>query len=833
MITCAPEGVCLGQLLKLFFAAESRGKGFTYDDADRLTAVTNPRGQTTALAYDLAGRRVRLEHGNGAITSYTYDCADRLRTLTHTASDDTLLKAFTYSYDQAGNRRGVVESTGAVTTWSYDKTYQLLREARSASPAYSTSYSYDAADNRLTQNDSGAVTSYTYDEANRLLTAQDSSGVTTYSYDEDGNRTQKETPSELTVYTWDEDSRLTSAEPVAGLVTLSYRADGRRVQKETPSQSTHFIYDLKRLLQETDDAGDPLHEYTSTLDEWGELVSEYDETDTLYHQYDALGSTDALLDDDEALAASYAHRAFGLEAAHSGTAEMPFTFVGAQNYYRDPELALYFAGARYYDPAAGRWMSADPIGFQAGDENLFRYVGNNPVNRVDPSGLQETLGPPLPPGKSAAESKHWGPPPVGMAPEDWRRITRQLETHGFAFVVLPDGQGVRIPANTDPNVLRTRLSAYETGKSVVTHGGPVPAEIQPFREKQHDLENAGNELRKTYGEPFTWDELGTDLRRFIVESAQIEYGMLLSVGDLFREVWNGIRDLPNLPANVKRAAEAMFEDPWGTLNAFADQMNKALNNPDPVARGRALGSIYLTIALPGAVAKLAAKFKWFARIARISDLLSAGSLLLVSIEKLGQLLANLLRRAHSYLKALQQRLRKIGKELPSLPEVDRQYPEPLVSEAQPSSAAAQDSPHSKGGGPDADEGISLGSDAPREIDLGTFSGKTLHSGIEIESVETAKDLTDVIGRPATGHTSRVGKKLKITIKEGLTPEEQSITIYHELIEGAMGAHFPDNVPKALQELNEVGIDELAKQFHEMLGPASVSNLNKALKELGF
>ncbi len=361
---------------------------FVYDSRNLLTAVTNPRGQTTALAYDLAGRRVRLEHGNGAITSYSYDCADRLRTLAHTASDDTLLKAFTYSYDQAGNRRGVVESTGAVTTWTYDKTYQLLREERSAAPAYSTSYSYDAAGNRLTQNDSGAVTTYTYDEANRLVTEENSSGVTTYSYDDDGNRTQKETSSELTVYTWDEDSRLVVAEPVAGLVTLTYRADGRRVQKETPSESKHFIYDLKRLLQETDDGGDPLHEYSSTLEEWDELVSEYDGRDTLYHQYDGVGSTDALLDDDEAAAASYAHRAFGLEAAHTGTADSSFTFVGAQNYYRDPELDLYFAGARYYDPAAGRWLTQDPIGFEAGDENLYRYVGNNPVNKVDPRGTR-------------------------------------------------------------------------------------------------------------------------------------------------------------------------------------------------------------------------------------------------------------------------------------------------------------------------------------------------------------------------------------------------------------------------------------------------------------
>jgi hypothetical protein len=40
-----------------------------------------------------------------------------------------------------------------------------------------------------------------------------------------------------------------------------------------------------------------------------------------------------------------------------------------------------------YDPETGRWTTQDPIGFSAGDYNLFRYVGNNPTNLTDPSGL--------------------------------------------------------------------------------------------------------------------------------------------------------------------------------------------------------------------------------------------------------------------------------------------------------------------------------------------------------------------------------------------------------------------------------------------------------------
>jgi uncharacterized protein RhaS with RHS repeats len=40
-----------------------------------------------------------------------------------------------------------------------------------------------------------------------------------------------------------------------------------------------------------------------------------------------------------------------------------------------------------FSPTLGRWLEEDPIGFEAGDSNLYRYVENNPTNRVDPSGL--------------------------------------------------------------------------------------------------------------------------------------------------------------------------------------------------------------------------------------------------------------------------------------------------------------------------------------------------------------------------------------------------------------------------------------------------------------
>jgi hypothetical protein len=45
-----------------------------------------------------------------------------------------------------------------------------------------------------------------------------------------------------------------------------------------------------------------------------------------------------------------------------------------------------------YDPGIGRWLSEDPIGFEACDANLYRYVGNDPTNRTDPSGMWDWPG---------------------------------------------------------------------------------------------------------------------------------------------------------------------------------------------------------------------------------------------------------------------------------------------------------------------------------------------------------------------------------------------------------------------------------------------------------
>jgi RHS repeat-associated protein len=76
--------------------------------------------------------------------------------------------------------------------------------------------------------------------------------------------------------------------------------------------------------------------------------------------------------------------AYGGLRGTSGTSQGPFGFVGRE---RDSESGLYYYRLRYYDPETGRFLTPDPMGFAAGDTNLYRYVFNNPTNLTDPYGL--------------------------------------------------------------------------------------------------------------------------------------------------------------------------------------------------------------------------------------------------------------------------------------------------------------------------------------------------------------------------------------------------------------------------------------------------------------
>jgi RHS repeat-associated protein len=99
---------------------------------------------------------------------------------------------------------------------------------------------------------------------------------------------------------------------------------------------------------------------------------------------DHLNSVRLVLDENGAVLDQIAYDAFGnIVAQLNPLFDNPILFTSREF---DAETGLYFNRARYLDPTTGRWTTQDPLGFAAGDTNLYRYVGNTPTLLVDPSG---------------------------------------------------------------------------------------------------------------------------------------------------------------------------------------------------------------------------------------------------------------------------------------------------------------------------------------------------------------------------------------------------------------------------------------------------------------
>jgi RHS repeat-associated protein len=110
-------------------------------------------------------------------------------------------------------------------------------------------------------------------------------------------------------------------------------------------------------------------------------------TDLFLHE-DWLGSTRYLTDSQGTAPTAYRFDAYGNTSASGGPDSTVLKFGGQHEYQSDLPLGLQQLGARVYPPAAGRFLSPDPIGF-AGGANVYGSCGNEPVGFVDPLGLLE------------------------------------------------------------------------------------------------------------------------------------------------------------------------------------------------------------------------------------------------------------------------------------------------------------------------------------------------------------------------------------------------------------------------------------------------------------
>ena len=397
---------------------------YTYDAADRITSASYPNGKTITLTYDSAGRKATVKdqndyivrysydslgrldtlrdtgnallvdygydtrgqlssevRGNGSRTDYTYDAGGRAATIVHRDANNTIIAQFAYTYD-ALNRVNTETTSAGTATYAYDLQGQLTGAALPG--GRTITYSYDAEGNRTVVNDSTAgVENYTTNVGDAYTTA----GAETLTYDQEGRLIARVAGGVTTSYAYDFDGRLISVISPGSVITYHYDAVGNRIGTTTNGVRTDFAYDptgLGMVFGEYTNA--TATNYASGL---GVAVRSVGGSNSYYH-FDAGGNTAALTSIGGTATASYQYLPFGEIAAQSGASAQLFTFDGRFG-VQDDAGDLYQMRARTYDAGLGRFTTRDPIGFNAGDTNFYRFVSNDPVNRADPSGLLDVF----------------------------------------------------------------------------------------------------------------------------------------------------------------------------------------------------------------------------------------------------------------------------------------------------------------------------------------------------------------------------------------------------------------------------------------------------------
>ncbi|WP_321532125.1 RHS repeat-associated core domain-containing protein [uncultured Desulfuromonas sp.] len=246
-----------------------------------------------------------------------------------------------------------------------------------------TTYSYNNADWLTNLTTSGLIS---YNANNELI------GHTTvqYQHDANGNTTQKTANGQTTTYDYNSRNRLSRVHlPDGRLVSYRYDPFGRRISKTVAGVTTCYAYSDEGLAAEYDANGTWQKSYGWKPDGlWGtDPVYQRTPTGLYYYHNDHLGTPQRLSDESGDIAWSAGHTAFGNATVDPilSSIDNNLRFPGQ---YFDQETGLHYNYQRFYDPGTGRYTQVDPIGFFAGDVNLYRYAQSNTINWTDSLGLE-------------------------------------------------------------------------------------------------------------------------------------------------------------------------------------------------------------------------------------------------------------------------------------------------------------------------------------------------------------------------------------------------------------------------------------------------------------
>ncbi len=361
------------RLISLNDTAPGAGQhNFNYDNLDRLTQETNPRG-TVNYSYDILGRRTSLKVNNQRALTYSYNDNDRLTAITEGS------ETFGFSYDPLDRRAGMTLPNGISTAYNYDAAGRLtgMKYSKGSTVLRDLVYGYDDINRRTSYSGNTApepqetaTNTATVDAANRYTSLNGKS----ISHDDNGNQT-------INNAVWDARDRLVSLKGSGYTASFTYDAMGRRTSKTVNGQTKTYLYDGADLISET--GAD--YTFGPGIDQPLERKAGQNE----YYLSDALGSVIGLTDPTGTIKTSYNYSPFGKKQTTGAVSSNPFAFTGRE----DDGTGYYYYRARYYNPDQKRFISEDPLGFGGGDTNLYAYVRNNAINLRDPLGTNPLLVP--------------------------------------------------------------------------------------------------------------------------------------------------------------------------------------------------------------------------------------------------------------------------------------------------------------------------------------------------------------------------------------------------------------------------------------------------------
>ncbi|HEY5047658.1 MAG TPA: RHS repeat-associated core domain-containing protein [Rhizomicrobium sp.] len=330
---------------------------YTFDSLDRMSTATDSNGTTLGTyGYDTFSRRLSVTYGNGASMSYSYTPAGDLQTLGNAMAGTANDVQYTLGYTTAHELNSETTSLGAYLwqpgTANATDTYRPVNKLNQYPKVVFSGQSpmplgYDATGN-LT---SGGGWTYTYDPENRLLTAGSAGTTAGYAYD----------------------------------------PRGRRVMKNSNRTTTYFLDDGDDEIAEIDGGTNSILRYYvpgPSIDEPIAMVP-VSGSDEYFHT-DHHGSVVAMSDANENLVEGpFLYDPYGNTTCSANcSGAITYKFTGQR---LDPETGLYYYRARYYSPSLGRFLQVDPVGYTA-DMDLYTYVGNDPVDMTDPTGMYDCSG---------------------------------------------------------------------------------------------------------------------------------------------------------------------------------------------------------------------------------------------------------------------------------------------------------------------------------------------------------------------------------------------------------------------------------------------------------